>query len=196
MMSSRTAAVDGYLRKNKRWEGELSALRRIILEGPLVEQVKWRAPCYTLEGKNVVMLGAFKAWCVLSFLKGALLSDAHGLLVKPGENTQAARVIRFTDVRQVEEREAILKAYLDEAVAVERAGLAVTFKGISEFSVPEEFQEQLDGRAALKIAFDALTPGRQRAYLLYFSSARQSRTRAARVHKCMASILQGKGLDD
>jgi uncharacterized protein YdeI (YjbR/CyaY-like superfamily) len=188
--------VDGYLRKNKRWQEELQKLRMIVLDCPLTEEVKWRVPCYTFQERNVVFLGAFKESCALSFVKGALLKDAKGILQKPGENTQSARVIRFTNVREIDELTPVLKAYINEAIKVEKSGLKVTFKKTSEFKIPEEFQARLDEIPALKIAFNALTPGRQRAYLLYFSAAKQSKTRESRVEKCMQRILSGKGLDD
>jgi uncharacterized protein YdeI (YjbR/CyaY-like superfamily) len=195
-MNKPNPSVDGFLRKSAKWREELQALRRILLDSPLVEEVKWRVPCYTFNGKNVVILGRFKDNCVLSFVKGALLKDGHGLLLKPGENTQSARVIRFTDVQQIVGREAILRAYVQEAIAVEQAGLQVKFKEASEFNIPEEFQARLDESPGLARAFAALTPGRQRAYLLYFSGAKQSKTRAARVEKWVEPILNGKGLED
>lgn len=195
-MNTQSPKVDGYLRKNKTWQKELQALREIILETPLVEEVKWRVPCYTFEQGNVVFLGAFKEHCTLSFVKGALLKDSHHILTKPGENTQSARVIKFTDVEQIEAKKTILKAYIEEAIAIEKAGLKVAFKKTSEFTFPEEFQTKLDENPKLKAAFAALTPGRQRGYLLHFSGAKQSTTRASRVEKCTPRILSGKGLDD
>lgn len=188
--------VDGYLRKNKAWQEELGRLRQILLDCRLTEEVKWRVPCYTIDGGNVVILGAFKESCVLSFVKGALLKDEEGILVKPGENTQSARVIRFTSVQDVVEREAVLRAYVQEAIEVERAGLKVRFKEISEFALPEELQTKFDEMPSLKEAFQSLTPGRQRAYIMHFSAAKQSKTRASRVAKCVERILDGKGLDD
>jgi uncharacterized protein YdeI (YjbR/CyaY-like superfamily) len=188
--------VDGYLRKNKQWQEELAKLRKIVLDSELTEEVKWRVPCYTFQQSNVVILGAFKECCTLSFLKGALLKDAKGILVKPGENTQSARVVRFTNVREIAKLEPVLKAYINEAIEVEKAGLKVTFKKVTEHPVPEEFQAKLDETPGLKTAFDALTPGRRRAYLLHFSAPKQSKTRVSRVEKCMKQILGGKGLDD
>ncbi len=188
--------VDGYLRKNKKWRDELEILRRIILDSALTEEVKWRVPCYTFQNSNVVILGAFKEYCALTFVKGVLLKDARGILSKPGENTQAARVIRFKQVREVAEIEPILKAYIDEAIRVEKAGLKIKLKKITERNIPEELQNKLDENPSLKTAFAALTPGRQRAYLLYFSAAKQSKTRESRVEKCIQRILKGKGLDD
>jgi uncharacterized protein YdeI (YjbR/CyaY-like superfamily) len=188
--------VDGFLQKAKKWREELSKLRTILLDSPLTEEIKWRIPCYTLNGKNVILINGFKEFCTISFVKGALLKDAKGILLKIGENTQAGRWIKFTNVEQIAKLESVLKAYIREAIAVERAGLKVKFKKISDFKVPEEFQAKLDEVPALKKAFAALTPGRQRAYLLHFSGAKQSKTRAARVEKWMPQILSGKGLDD
>lgn len=195
-MSTTNPKVDGYIRKSKQWQPELQKLRAIILESQLTEEVKWRTPCYTLEGANLVFIGRFKDCCVLSFIKGALLKDPKGILVKPGENTQSARVIRLTSVAQIDALEPVIKSYLQEAIAAEKAGLKVTFKKITEFTVPAELQSKLDELPALKKAFTALTPGRQRAYLMHISSAKQSKTRHARVEKCMPQILSGKGLDD
>jgi uncharacterized protein YdeI (YjbR/CyaY-like superfamily) len=195
-MSRKIPQVDGYLRKNKQWQEELARLRQIVLDCGLTEEMKWRVPCYTFQQSNVVILGAFKACCTLSFLKGALLTDAKGILVKPGENTQSARVIRFTNVREIAKLQPVLKAYVDEAIEVEKAGLKVAFKKITEHPVPEEFQSKLDDIPELKTAFDALTPGRRRAYLLHFSAPKQSKTRTSRIEKCVKQILAGKGLDD
>ncbi len=195
-MNSMTPKVDGYIRKHRKWQEPLQKLREIVLECGLTEEVKWRVPCYTLENRNVIILGAFKEYCALTFVKGALLQDAKGILAKPGENTQAARVVRFTDAREVVELKATLKAHIREAIAVEKAGLKVPFKKITEHAVPQELQRKLDQNPELKAAFCALTPGRQRAYLLYFSGAKQSTTRQARIEKCVSRILEGKGLDD
>jgi len=195
-MSRMNPKVDGYLRKSKQWQEELRKLRMIVLGCPLTEEVKWRHPCYTFEKSNIVIMGRFKECCMLNFFKGALLKDAIHILVKPGENTQASRVIRFTSVQQIVEIEPVLKAYIHEAIEVEKAGLKVNFKKVSEFKVPKELQNKLDELPALKTAFAALTPGRQRAYILYFSAAKQSKTREARVGKCMPRILSGKGLDN
>jgi uncharacterized protein YdeI (YjbR/CyaY-like superfamily) len=195
-MNRRNPSVDGYLRKNKKWQKELQALRTIILGSELTEEVKWRVPCYTLQNSNVILLGAFKDYCGLTFVKGALLKDAMGILKLPGENTQSARLIRFTNVREIAELESTLKAYIDEAIAAVQAGLKVRFKKITEHKVPEELQKKLDEIPALKTAFAALTPGRQRAYLLYFSGAKQAKTRESRINRCLQRILKGKGLDD
>ena len=188
--------VDGYVRKSKQWQEELQKLRTIILDCGLTEEVKWRVPCYTFQEKNVAFIGRLKESCVLSFVKGVLLKDAKGILVQQTENSQSVRVIRFTNVQQIVELEPVLKAYINEAIDVEKAGVKVKLKKISEFKIPEEFQTKLDEIPALKTAFAALTPGRQRAYLLYFSAAKRSKTREARVEKCMREILDGKGLDD
>ncbi|MDB5354188.1 MAG: hypothetical protein JWN24_641 [Phycisphaerales bacterium] len=195
-MSRMNPKVDGYLRKSKQWQEELQKLRMIILDCQLTEEVKWRVPCYTFQGSNVLFIGRFKESCVLSFVKGALLKDARGVLVQQTENTQSVRVIRFTNVQQIVELEPVLKAYINEAIEVEKSGLKVKLKKTSEFKVPEELQNKFDKIPALKTAFGALTPGRQRAYLLYFSGAKQSKTRESRVEKCMQQILNGKGLDD
>src|SRR5262245_47684995 len=195
-MNRTSPKVDGYIRKSKQWQPELQKLRTIILDSPLTEEVKWRIPCYTYQNSNVVLIGRFKDHCALTFLKGALLKDATHGLGKPGENTQSARTIKFANVDEIVKVEPILKAYSDEAIEVEKAGLKVSFKTISEFKIPDELQAKLDEVPALNKAFRALTPGRQRGYILYFSGAKQSKTRASRVEKCMPQILDGKGLDD
>ena len=188
--------VDGYLRKAKKWQEELKKLRMIILDCQLTEELKWGKPCYTFQKSNIVIIQGFKEYCALLFFKGALLNDANGILIKPGKNTQAGRQIRFTNVREIVEMETILKAYIYEAIEVEKAGLKVNFKKTTEFIIPVEFQNRLDEIPALKTAFDALTPGRQRAYILYFSAPKQSKTRESRVEKSMQQILNGKGLND
>ena len=187
--------VDGYLRKAKKWQKEMEKLRMIILDCKLTEELKWGKPCYTFQNSNVVILQGFKEFCALLFAKGALLKDPNGILEKPGESSQAARRIPFTDVQEIVEMKPLLKAYIHEAIEAEKAGLKVTFKKNPE-PVPEELQNKLEEIPALKTAFYALTPGRQRGYILYFSGAKQSKTREARVEKCMPQILKGKGLDD
>jgi uncharacterized protein YdeI (YjbR/CyaY-like superfamily) len=187
--------VDAYLRRARQWQVETKQLRKIILDCRLTEDLKWGKPCYTFQDSNILIIQGFKEYCALMFCKGALLKDAKGLLQKPGENTQAARQIRFTDARQVVEMEPVLKAYIREAMDAEKAGLKVEFKKNPE-PVPEELQKKLDEVPALKKAFQALTPGRQRAYILYFSAPKQFKTREARVEKCMPQILDGKGLND
>jgi uncharacterized protein YdeI (YjbR/CyaY-like superfamily) len=188
--------VDEFLSKAKKWKEEYEKLRNIVLDCELTEEFKWMHPCYTFEKKNIVLIHGFKEYCALLFHKGALLQDAHGILIQQTENVQAARQIRFTNVQEIVEMETILKAYIYEAIEVEKAGLEVNFKKNSEFIIPEEFQNKFDEIPALKTAFEALTPGRQRAYILYFSEPKQSKTRESRVEKCMQQILNGKGLND
>jgi uncharacterized protein YdeI (YjbR/CyaY-like superfamily) len=188
--------VDGYVRKSKKWQQELQKLRMIILDCQLSEELKWGKPCYTFQKSNVVVIIPLKESCALMFCKGALLNDANGILIKPGEHTQAGRWIKFTNVREIVEMATILKAYIYEALEVEKAGLKVNYKKTSEFIIPQEFQNKLDEIPTLKTAFDALTPGRQRAYILYFSAPKQSKTRESRVEKCRQQILNGKGLND
>jgi uncharacterized protein YdeI (YjbR/CyaY-like superfamily) len=195
-MNRMNPKVDGYLRKAKRWQEELEKLRMIILDCQLTEELKWVKPCYTFQKSNIVIIIPLKEYCALMFCKGALLNDANGILIKPGENTQAGRWIKFTAVREIVEMETILKAYIYEAIEVEKAGLKVNFKKTTEFIIPEEFQNKLDEIPALKTAFAALTPGRQRAYILYFAAPKQSKTRESRVEKWMQQILNGKGLND
>ncbi len=188
--------VDAYLNRLKKWQDETRELRTICLDSGLAEDLKWGVPCYTLDGQNVVLIHAFKEYCALLFFKGALLKDAKGILIQQTANVQAARQVRFTGVEEIRKLKTVLKAYLAEAVKVEKSGLKVEFKKTDEFSVPEEFQARLDEMLELKSAFEALTPGRRRAYLLHFSSAKQSKTRTARVLKAIPDILNGKGLDD
>jgi uncharacterized protein YdeI (YjbR/CyaY-like superfamily) len=194
-MNTMNPKVDGFLRKAKKWQQELRKLRMIILDCGLTEEVKWRHPCYTFQGRNVVLIHGFKEYCAILFIKGVLLKDAKGILIQQTENVQAGRQIRFTNLRQITEMEPVLKTYIHEAIEVEKAGLKVKLKRNPE-PVPGEFQNKLDEIPALKTAFEALTPGRQRGYILYFSAAKQSKTRASRVEKCMRQILDGKGLDD
>ena len=188
--------VDKYLSKAKKWQKELEKLRMIILDCQLTEELKWGVPCYTFQKSNIVLIHVFKEYCALLFFKGALLNDTNGILIQQTKNPQAGRQIRFTNVREIVEMETILKAYIYEAIEVEKVGLKVNFKKTTEFIIPEEFQKKLDEISALKTAFDALTPGRQRAYILYFSALKQSKTRESRVEKCMQQILNGKGLND
>jgi uncharacterized protein YdeI (YjbR/CyaY-like superfamily) len=188
--------VDEYLSKAKKWQEEFEKLRMIILDCQLTEELKWGVPCYTFEKGNIVLIHGFKEYCALLFVKGALLNDAKGILITQTKNTLAARQIRFTSVREIVKMKPILKAYIYEAIEVEKAGLKVNFKKTTEFIIPEEFQNKLDEIPALKTAFDALTPGRQRAYILYFSAPKQSKTRESRVEKCKRQILDGKGLND
>ena len=187
--------VDTYLSKATRWQKELSALRTLLLDCGLTEELKWGSPCYRFQKSNVAIIGELKECCVLSFFKGALLGDPEGLLIKPGEHTQAARMIRFTDVQEIYRQEAALKAYIYEAIEVEKAGLQVDFSQAT-LPVPEEFQRMMAENPALKTAFEALTPGRRRAYLLHFSEPKQAKTRQARIEKCLERILNGIGLLD
>lgn len=188
--------VDGFLSKAKKWRREMEKLRKLLLGCQLTEELKWGKPCYMFRESNLVIILPLKEYCALLFCKGALLNDARGILIKAGENTQAARQIRFTSVRAIDEMEAILKTYIHQAIEAEKAGLKVNYKKTTEFIIPEEFQNKLDEIPALKTAFGGLTPGRQRAYILYFSAAKQSKTRESRVEKCMRQILNGKGLND
>jgi uncharacterized protein YdeI (YjbR/CyaY-like superfamily) len=189
-------AVGEHLAKATKWSEEMAKLREIVLECPLTEEVKWGQPCYTFDGANVVLIHGFKEYCALLFFKGALMKDPEGILIQQTENVQAGRQIRFTDLQEIIRMESVLKAYIEEAIEVEKSGLKVKHKGTSEFKMPEEFERKLDEDAALKAAFEALTPGRQRGYLLYFSGAKQAKTREARIEKCVPQILSGKGLQD
>jgi uncharacterized protein YdeI (YjbR/CyaY-like superfamily) len=193
IMEKMNPKVDGYLRKARKWQEEMTELRRISLDPGLTEELKWGKPCYTFQTSNMVIIQGFKEFCALLFCKGALLKDPHGILKKFG--WQAARRIPFSNVREIVEMELILKVYIHEAIEAEKAGLKVNYKKNPE-PIPEELQNKLDEIPALKAAFDALTPGRQRGYILYFSGAKQSKTRASRVRKCMPQILKGKGLND
>lgn len=188
--------VDEYLSNVKQWRDEFQTLRAIILDCELIEEFKWGVPCYTFEGKNIVLIHGFKEYCAILFVKGSLLKDTRGILVQQTQNVQAGRQIRFTGVAQIVSMEAVLKDYIREAVEIEKAGLEVDFKKNTEFAIPDEFQFKLDEDPALKAAFEALTPGRQRGYLLYFSAPKQAKTREARVGKFLQQILDGKGLDD
>lgn len=188
--------VDFYFSKAEKWQKELAKLRTIVLGCQLTEELKWGVPCYTFQESNIVLIHVFKEYCALLFFKGVLLQDANGILVQQTKNVQAARQIRFTDVREIVKLKPILEAYIYEAIEVEKAGLKVNLKKTKEFDVPEEFLRKLDEVPDLKTAFDALTPGRQRAYILHFSAPKQSKTRASRVDKCMKQILNGKGLND
>ncbi len=195
-MNSMNPKVDEYLRKTKKWQEEFEKLRMISLDCGLTEELKWGCPCYTFQKSNIVLIHGFKEYCALLFFKGALLKDAKGILIQQTENVQAGRQIRFTNVREIVKIKTVLKAYIHEAIEVEKAGLKVKYKKTSEFKIPEEFQNKLDETPALKKAFDALTPGRQRGYIFYFSQPKQSTTRVSRVEKCMQQILKGKGLND
>ncbi|MEZ4905134.1 MAG: YdeI/OmpD-associated family protein [Spirosomataceae bacterium] len=178
------------------WHNELKLLRNIVLDCGLTEELKWGVPCYTFQKTNVILLGAFKESCTLSFLKGTLLQDEHGILSKPGENSQSARLIRFTHAKEIIEMKALLKAYIYESIEIERAGLKVDFKAKNELVYPKELQIELDKDPSLKAAFEALTPGRQRGYLLYIAAPKQAKTRAARIEKYRQKILDGRGFHD
>jgi uncharacterized protein YdeI (YjbR/CyaY-like superfamily) len=188
--------VDWYFAKNEKWEKEIKKLRTIILGCELTEELKWGCPCYTYQNTNVVLIHVFKDYCALLLFKGALLKDDHKILVQQTENVQTARQIRFTNVKEIVKQEKILKAYIYEAIEAERAGLKVKLKKTNEFNMPEEFKKKLEKNKNLKKAFEALTPGRQRGYLLYFGSAKQAKTREERVEKYIPEILKGKGLED
>jgi uncharacterized protein YdeI (YjbR/CyaY-like superfamily) len=188
--------VDFYFNKAKKWQEEIKKLRMIVLDCQLIEELKWGVPCYTFQKSNIVLIHVFKEYCALLFFKGALLNDASGILIQQTVNVQAVRQIRFSNVREIAKMKTILKVYIYEAIEVEKAGLKVNFKKTTEFIIPEEFQNKLDENLALKTAFNSLTPGRKRAYILYFSAPKQSKTRVSRVKKCMQQILNGKGLND
>lgn len=182
--------------KVNHWRAELKQLRTLVLESGLSEELKWGVPCYTLQKNNIVLIHAFKEYCALLFFKGALMKDPNGILIQQTENVQAGRQIRFTNPEQVRDMAATIKAYLQEAIAVEKAGLKVEYKKTEEFNIPEEFQTKLNELPELKAAFDALTPGRQRGYLLHFAAAKQSKTRESRIEKYIPKILNGEGLHD
>lgn len=188
--------VDDYLNESIKWQEERGKLREIILACHLTEELKWKKPCYTYEKSNIVIIQAFKDYCALMFFKGALLNDPDGILIKPGENSQAQRQVRFTTIDEIVELESVLKAYITNAIEVEKKGLEVEYKKTADFSIPEELTNKFNESPALKTSFEALTPGRQRAYILYFSKAKQSKTRESRIEKYMQHILDGKGLND
>lgn len=188
--------VDWYFGKAEKWKVESERLRAIILDCGLSEELRWGKPCYTFQENNIVLIHGFKEYCALLFFKGVLLKDPKGILVQQTENVQAARQVRFTSVREIVGMESILKAYIKEAIEVDKAGLKVKLKKTSQFKMADEFRNKLDKSPALRKAFESLTPGRQRGYLLYFSAAKQAKTRELRVEKCTQQILKGKGLDD
>ena len=195
-MNTMNPKVNFFFDKTTKWQKEYKQLRTIILDCGLTEELKWGVPCYTLQKSNIVLIHGFKEYCAILFVKGALLQDVHGLLIQQTENVQAARQIRFTNVREIVEMEPILKAYIHEAIEVEKAGLKVNYKKTAEFIIPEEFINKLEEVPDLQAAFDALTPGRQRAYIFYFSAPKQSKTRESRIEKYLQQILNGKGLND
>jgi uncharacterized protein YdeI (YjbR/CyaY-like superfamily) len=188
--------VDAFIANAKRWQEELKKLRTILLDSELTEELKWGGPCYTVQGKNVVIMDELKESCALAFFKGALLKDVHGILTRPGQHTQLTRWIKFISVREIAEMRSILKAYIREAIQVEKSGLKLKLRKTSDLQFPEELQIMLDEFPDFKAAFDRLTPGRQRAYIYHFSAPKQSKTRESRVQKCMPQILEGKGLLD
>lgn len=195
-MNSMNPDVDFYFSKATTWQKEIGKLRSIILDCGLTEELKWGCPCYTFQKTNIVLIHVFKEYCALLFFKGALLHDTNGILIQQTENVQSARQIRFTNVGEIVKLKSILKAYIFEAIEVEKAGLKVKLKKTSDYPVPEEFKNKLNKTPALKTAFNALTPGRQRSYLFYFSQAKQSKTRESRIEKCVQQILNGKGLNE
>lgn len=188
--------VDFFFDKAEKWQKEFKQLRIIILDCGLDEELKWGQACYTYQGSNIVLMHGFKEYCALLFFKGALMNDTDNILIQQTENVQSARQVRFTDVKEIVKMKAILKAYIYEAIEVEKAGLKVKLKKTSDYKIPEEFQQVLDKNPVLKKAFKALTPGRQRAYLFYFSQPKQAKTRESRIEKCTQQILDGKGLND
>lgn len=188
--------VDWFFNKDTKWQEEYSELRMLVLDSGLTEELKWGCPCYTFQKNNVVLIHGFKNYCALLFMQGALMKDKQGILVQQTENVQATRQIRFTNLQEIVESESVIRAYINEAIEIEKSGLKVELKKTSEFKIPEEFQQLLDGMPDLKVAFEALTPGRQRGYLLYFSTPKQVKTREARIEKYVPQILDGKGLDD
>ncbi|NLU95462.1 YdeI/OmpD-associated family protein [Chitinophaga sp. Ak27] len=188
--------VDAFIGRAEKWQEEFDKLRNIILESQLTESLKWGVPCYSLHDKNIILMHGFKDYCAVLFFKGALINDVHGVLIQQTDNVQAARQMRFTSMKDINKMKNILVNYIHEAIELEQSGAKVQYKKATEYPVPEEFQQKLDSLPALRTAFDGLTPGRQRGYLLYFAAAKQSKTRASRVEKYMKHILAGKGLDD
>jgi uncharacterized protein YdeI (YjbR/CyaY-like superfamily) len=195
-MNEMNPKVDFFFDKAKKWQKEYEKLRTVILDCGLTEELKWGCPCYTFEDRNIVLIHGFKEYCAVLFFKGALLADPEGILIQQTENVQSARQVRFTSLAQIVKMERVLKSYVYEAIEVERAGLKVKYKKTSQFKIPDEFQNKLDKTSKLKTAFEALTPGRQRAYIFYFSQPKLSKTRTSRVEKYVKQILNGKGLDD
>ena len=188
--------VDWFFDKDTKWQAEYKHLRNIVLKCGLTEELKWGCPCYTFKGANIVLIHGFKEYCAYLFHKGVLLKDTENILIQQTENVQSARQIRFTSLEEITEKETILKAYIYEAIEVEKTGIKVELKKTAEFNMPEEFEKALNENPDLKTAFEALTPGRQRGYLLHFSQPKQSKTREARIEKCTQRIFEGKGLND
>ena len=188
--------IESYFSKPKKWQKEIQEMRAIALDCNLTETFKWGHPCYTLNNNNIVLIHEFKTYCAYLFFKGALIQDEKGLLIQQSENVQAARQIRFTHVDEIIKLKKVLKAYIFEAIAIEKAGLKVALKETAAYAIPEEFQQVLDKQKKVHKAFYTLTPGRQRAYLLHFAAPKQSKTRVARIEKCLPLILSGLGLND
>lgn len=188
--------VDQYIAKAKKWQKEMELLRSLMLDCGLTEELKWRVPCYTYQNKNILLIGAFKNYCTLSFFKGVLLNDAENILESPGENSQSVKMMKFTNFKDITPHQARIKAYIFEAIEVEKAGLKVDLKQSTNLIFPEELISMLDQNTALKAAFESLTPGRQRGYNLHFSAPKQSQTRISRIENCMERILSGKGIND
>lgn len=188
--------VDEFLTNLKKWNQEFTKLRSIILKAPLTEEVKWGVPCYTFDGKNVVLIHGFKEYCAILFIKGSLLQDSQQILIQQTENVQAGRQLRFTDIKEIIAIESVIKSYIDEAIEIEKSGLEVNFKKSTEFTIPTELQKQFDDVPNLKSAFNSLTPGRQNAYIFYFSAPKLPKTRETRIEKYVQQILDGKGLYD
>ena len=188
--------VDAYIDRNEKWSKEIELLRTIALDCPLTEDLKWGCPCYSYNGQNVVLIHVFKEYAAYLFFKGALMPDGHGILIQPTQNVQASRQARFTNVSEIKKSAKVLKAYIHEAIEVEKSGMKVILKKTEDYPIPEEFQQRLKKSATLKKAFAALTPGRQRAYLMHFAQPKRTETRLARVEKCIPDILKGKGLND
>jgi len=195
-MNGMNPKVEFFFNNAEKWQEEYEKLRMIVLDCGLTEELKWGCPCYTFQKGNIVLIHGFKEYCALLFFKGSLLHDANGILIQQTENVQAGRQIRFTNLREIVELEPILKAYVYEAIEMEKAGLEVSFKKHADYTIPEELQQKFDEIPLLKKAFEALTPGRQRGYMLHFSAPKQSKTRESRIEKCIEQILNGKGLDD
>ena len=195
-MNKTNPKVDWFFNKPGKWQEEYERLRSVVLDCGLTEELKWGCPCYTFEKRNIVLIHGFKEYCALLFFKGALLKDPKGILIQQTENVQAARQIRFTSAREIGKMKTTVKAYINEAIEAEKSGLKVNFKKTSEFKIPEEFQTKLEENPGLRKAFKALTPGRQRAYLMHFSQPKQAKTREARIEKHMPRILNGEGLND
>jgi len=195
-MTGKNPKVDALLRRATKWKEEFETLRTIVLDCQLTEEVKWYQPCYTFQKRNIVLIHGFKEYCALLFFKGVLLKDPKRILIQQTENVQAGRQIRFTNVREIIKLKPDLQVYIREAIEVEKAGLKVKLRKTADFKIPEEFNKKLDELPALKTAFEALTPGRQRGYIFHFAQAKQSKTREARIERCMQQIFQGRGLDD